>query len=76
MPRLKGILKSCEFETAQRQRRCSQNADHTIQAGQRCFVFNEQMRKKSYCLSCAMAILERGRGQIEQLVQQLDNPNR
>ena len=76
MPRPKGILKSCEFETARRRRRCSQNGDHTIQAGQRCLVFNEQMKKKSYCFSCAKTILERGREQIEQMAQQLANPER
>jgi hypothetical protein len=73
MARQKAILKPCGFEVAQRRRRCSQNTTHPIEAGEQCLTFNEQMRRKSYCLICAAAIIEKGRLQIEVLLKQLSS---
>jgi hypothetical protein len=60
MPRGKNIIKTCEFEIAVRIRKCSGNKNHLINAGERCLVFKENMRKSNYCLNCAKPIIERG----------------
>lgn len=43
MPKLKRLLVSACFETAQRRRQCSRNKGHVISKGDRCLVIKENL---------------------------------
>ena len=71
MPRLKRLLSTCEFETAQRRRRCARNKGHLIEKGQICLVVKENMAKRSYCIECARLILEKAHEEVLGLLSKL-----
>ena len=71
MPKLKRLLVSACFETAQRRRRCSRNRDHEICKGERCLVIKANMAKNNYCMECAALILQKAQEELGGLLQEL-----
>lgn len=71
MPKLKRLLVSACFETAQRKRRCCRNRGHEICKGEKCLVIKENMSKHNYCMECAALILQKAREELAQLTNEL-----
>jgi hypothetical protein len=71
MPKLKRLLVSACFETAQRRRHCSRNQEHVICQGDKCLVIKENMSKNNYCMECAALILQKAQKEIEGLTREL-----
>lgn len=72
MPKLKRLLVSACFETAQRRRQCSRNKGHVICKGDKCLVIKENMAKNNYCMDCAALILQKARTELECLCSDLN----
>ena len=72
MPKLKRLLVSACFETAQRRRRCSRNKGHVICKGDKCLVIKENMAKNNYCMDCAQLILQKAKEDLNGLILELD----
>jgi len=72
MPKLKRLLMSACFETAQRRRQCSRNKGHKIFQGDRCLVIKENRTEHSYCMECAQLILDKAREDLKGLMRELD----
>ena len=70
MPKLKRLLVSACFETAQRRRRCSRNQEHVICQGDKCLVIKENMSKNNYCMECAALILQKAKEDLAQLTNE------
>lgn len=75
MPKLKRLLVSACFETAQRRRRCSRNQEHVICQGDKCLVIKENMSKNNYCMECAALILQKAREELNQLASEMERPD-
>ena len=71
MARLKRILLSACFETAQRQRRCSRNKMHKILKDHKCLVIKQGMVKHNYCLDCANLVLQKAKEDLNCLTDEL-----
>lgn len=71
MPKLKRLLVSACFETAQRRRQCSRNKGHVICKGDKCLVIKENMAKNNYCMECAALILRKAQEELNQLLWDL-----
>ena len=74
MPKLKRLLVSACFETAQRRRHCSRNQEHVICQGDKCLVIQENMSKNNYCMECAALILQKAREELAQLALEMERP--
>lgn len=72
MPKLKRLLVSACFETAQRQRQCSRNKEHVIRNGDKCLVIKENMVKNNYCMECAALILDKARKDLDELIREME----
>lgn len=72
MPKLKRLLVSACFETAQRRRHCSRNQEHVICQGDKCLVIKENMAKHNYCMECAALILQKAKEELDVLEHELD----
>jgi len=72
MPKLKRLLVSACFETAQRRRQCSRNKGHVICKGDKCLVIKENMSKNNYCMDCAALILQKAQEELNQLVGEME----
>ena len=72
MPKLKRLLPSATFETAQRLRQCSRNRGHKIIKGDKCLVIKENMKKRNYCLECACLILEKAKKDLDALIDSVE----
>ena len=72
MPKLKRLLVSACFETAQRRRHCSRNQEHVICQGDKCLVVKENMSKNNYCMECAALILQKAKEELNQLSNELE----
>lgn len=75
MPKLKRLLVSACFETAQRRRHCSRNQEHMICQGDKCLVIKENMSKNNYCMECAALILQKAREELNQLASEMERPD-
>mgnify|MGYP001497658113 FL=1 len=71
MPKLKRLLVSACFETAQRRRHCSRNQEHVICQGDKCLVIKEDMSKNNYCMECAALILQKAKEELDGLTREL-----
>ncbi len=71
MPKLKRLLVSACFETAQRRRHCSRNQEHVICQGDKCLVIKENMSKNNYCMECAVLILQKAKEDLDGLTREL-----
>jgi hypothetical protein len=71
MPKLKRLLVSACFETAQRRRHCSRDQEHVICQGDKCLVVKENMPKNNYCMECAALILRKAREELDGLTREL-----
>jgi hypothetical protein len=71
MPKLKRLLVSACFETAQRRRHCSRNQEHVICQGDKCLVIKENMSKNNYCMECAALILQKAKEELDGLTREL-----
>jgi len=71
MPKLKRLLVSACFETAQRRRHCSRNHEHLICQGDKCLVIKENMSKNNYCMECAALILQKAKHELDGLSHEL-----
>ena len=71
MPKLKRLLISACFETAQRRRHCSRNQEHVICQGDKCLVIKEDMSKNNYCMECAALILQKAKEELDGLTREL-----
>jgi hypothetical protein len=71
MAKLKQLLSTSEFQTAQRQRTCSRNRAHKIPKGGRCLTVKENMSERSYCLECARSILQKAHDEVSALMAEL-----
>ncbi len=71
MPKLKRLLVSACFETAQRRRHCSRNQEHVICQGDKCLVIKENMSKNNYCMECAVLILQKAKEELNGLTREL-----
>jgi len=71
MGRPKEALRPCTIEVSPGTRHCRADRSHVIRPGDRCLVFHEDMRDKSYCLDCGRAILERGQVRIAALLAEV-----
>ena len=71
MPKLKRLLVSACFETAQRRRHCSRNQEHVICQGDKCLVIKENMSKNNYCMECAALILQKAKEELDGLAHEL-----
>ena len=71
MPKLKRLLVSACFETAQRRRHCSRNQEHVICQGDKCLVVKENMSKNNYCMECAALILQKAKEELDGLTREL-----
>jgi hypothetical protein len=74
MPKLKRLLVSACFETAQRRRHCSRNQEHVICQGDKCLVIKENMSKNNYCMECAALILQKAREELALLALEMERP--
>ena len=72
MPKLKRLLVSACFETAQRRRHCSRNRNHDIRQGEKCLVVKENMRKQNYCMECAALVLEKAQDELNTLMDEME----
>ncbi|MGH2270846.1 hypothetical protein ACQ9LF_03520 [Anaerohalosphaeraceae bacterium U12dextr] len=72
MPKLKRLLVSVCFETAQRRRHCSRNQEHVICQGDKCLVIKENMSKNNYCMECAALILQKARQDLDCLCDEIE----
>ena len=72
MPKLKRLLVSACFETAQRRRQCSRNKGHVICKGDKWLVIKENMAKDNYCMECARLILQKAKEDLNGLILELD----
>lgn len=72
MPKLKRLLVSACFETAQRRRHCSRNQEHVICQGDKCLVIKENMAKNNYCMQCAALILRKAQEELNQLAGEVE----
>ncbi len=72
MPKLKRLLVSACFETAQRRRHCSRNQEHVICQGDKCLVIKENMSKNNYCMECAALILQKAKEELNGLTRELE----
>ncbi len=72
MPKLKRLLVSACFETAQRRRHCSRNQEHVICQGDKCLVIKENMSKNNYCMECARLILQKARQDLDCLCDEIE----
>jgi len=72
MPKLKRLLVSACFETAQRRRHCSRNQEHVICQGDKCLVIKENMSKNNYCMECAALILRKAQEELNQLAGEVE----
>jgi len=72
MPKLKRLLVSACFETAQRRRHCSRNQEHVICQGEKCLVIKENMSKNNYCMECAALILQKARQELDCLCSEIE----
>ncbi len=70
MPKLKRLLVSACFETAQRRRHCSRNQEHVICQGDKCLVIKENMSKNNFCMECAALILQKAKEDLAQLTNE------
>lgn len=71
MPKLKRLLVSACFETAQRRRHCSRNQEHEICQGDKCLVIKENMAKHNYCIECAALILQKAKDELDGLTREI-----
>ena len=71
MPKLKRLLVSACFETAQRRRHCSRNQEHVICQGDKCLVIKENMSKNNYCMECAALILQKAKEELDGFTREL-----
>ncbi len=71
MPKLKRLLVSACFETAQRRRHCSRNQEHVICQGDKCLVIKENMSKHNYCMECAALILRKAQEELDGLTREM-----
>lgn len=71
MPKLKRLLVSACFETAQRRRHCSRNQEHVICQGDKCLVIKENMSKNNCCMECAALILQKAKEELDGLEHEL-----
>ena len=71
MPKLKRLLVSACFETAQRRRHCSRNQEHVICQGDKCMGIKENMSKNNYCMECAALILQKAREELDGLAHEM-----
>lgn len=71
MPKLKRLLVSACFETAQRRRHCSRNQEHVICQGDKCLIIKENMSKNNYCMECAALILQKAKEELDGLTHEL-----
>ncbi|BBO66303.1 hypothetical protein DSCA_02330 [Desulfosarcina alkanivorans] len=72
MPKLKRLLVSACFETAQRRRQCSRNKGHVICKGDKCLVIKENMAKNNYCMECSSLIIGKAQEELNQLAGELE----
>lgn len=70
MPRLKRLLVSACFETAQRRRHCSRNQEHAICQGDKRLVAKENMSKNNDCMECAALILRKAHKELTLLIKE------
>ena len=75
MPKLKRLLVSACFETAQRRQQCSRNRGHEICQGDKCLVTKEKMMKHNYCMECTALILRKAQEELSQLSLELERPD-
>jgi len=75
MPKLKRLLVSACFETAQRRRHCSRNQEHVICQGEKCLVIKENMSKNNYCMECAALILQKAKEELACLITESEEDN-
>lgn len=75
MPKLKRLLVTACFETAQRRRRCLRNQEHVICQGDKCLVIKENMSKNNYCMECATLILQKAREELACLITESQEDN-
>lgn len=73
MLKLKRLLVSACFETAQRKRRCCRNRGHEICKGDKCLVVKENMSDHSYCMECAVLILWKAQEELACLITEGDS---
>lgn len=71
MAKLKQLLSTSEFQTAQRQRICARNRAHRISKGERCLTVKENMSERSYCIECARLILQKAHEEVSALMAEL-----
>jgi hypothetical protein len=75
MPKIRQVLVACTVEIAQRSRICRRDRkNHSIPRGATCLVIKEAGSagtKKSYCLTCALAILDQAADDLQTLRAEL-----
>lgn len=74
MPKIRKVLGACTVEIAQRCRTCRRDRkNHTIPKGAACLVIKEagSVGAKSYCLTCALAILDQAADDLQALREAL-----
>jgi hypothetical protein len=71
MPKLKCLLVSACFETAQRLRHCLRNQEHVICQDDKCLVIKENMSKNNYCMECAALILQKSKEELDGLTREM-----
>jgi len=72
MPKLKRLLVSACFETAQRNRSCCRNRGHEICKGDKCLIVKENMSYRNYCMECTRLILQNARQESNCLFDKIE----
>lgn len=70
MPQVRKLLGACTVEIAARRRICHRDRkNHTIEKGAACLVIKgaASTGKKTYCLTCALAILDQAATDLDAL---------
>ncbi|MFH1009440.1 MAG: hypothetical protein V1800_18340 [Candidatus Latescibacterota bacterium] len=75
MPKLKRLLVSARFETAQRLRHCFRSQEHVICQSEKCWVVKENMSKNTHCREGAALSLQKDREELNPLPLEMEKPD-
>lgn len=74
MARPKSILQRVEVDEARKAHNCQHNDAHRLQRGDKRLKVWRDRSAEHYCVTCALAIIQRDIAKLQSLAQQLQGP--
>lgn len=71
MPRPKSIIQRIEVDVVKRSHNCQHNKNHHLERGQKRLKVYKQRSCEYYCISCALKIIERDIGKLQNITREL-----